>query len=135
MAAIVKAFKEYWDEMLAVGLGIVVTDVVGDTVKGFLEPIIGGFIEAKWMDAITELVIGFGLLAIGEMFVPIKWRAYTRLASFGALGIGIANVISTAIGIITPAPAPAGFGGLGTKPRSVTFVPPAVVARPPEIFS
>lgn len=136
MAAVVNALKEYWDEALAVGVGIVLTDVVGDTVKGWLEPLVGGFIDPKWMDAITELVIGVAVLAVGELWVPMKYKAYTRLASFGALGIGVANIIGTAIGLI---PAPTGARAarvvVSRPPVRVTRAPTVSKAAAPEIFS
>lgn len=137
MAAIVKAIKEYWDEMLAVGVGIVITDVVGDQVRNFLEPIIGNFISADWMDAVTELLIGVGILAIGEMAIPIKYKAYTRLAAFGAIGIGVANVVSTAIAGFAPAGARAPRTVVARARPAVTVRRPTA-ARPtvaPEIFS
>lgn len=132
MAAVINAFKEYWDDMLAVGVGIVLTDVVGDQVKEFLTPIVGDFIEPKWMDAIVELMIGVTVLFIGEMWVPTKWKAYSRLASFGAIGIGLANVVGTAIGLIPGPERAVTPRGRPTKVAPSRRVAPKIA---PEIFS
>jgi len=95
MAAVMRALTENWDEMLAVGLGIVITDLVGDTVSGWVSQ----YVPAKWLDPVTEILIGIGILFVGEWIAPIGWKAYTRLASFGAIGIGIANAIGIAFGL------------------------------------
>jgi len=60
MAAVIRAYREYWDEMLAVGLGVVLTDIAGNTVRSWIEPIMSGAgIDPRWLDPIAEALIGF----------------------------------------------------------------------------
>lgn len=103
MAAIVKFYREYWDEALAVGLGVVVTDVVGNTVKGWVGPFLTGIgIDPKWFDSISELLIGFGLAVFSEFLAPVGWKVYLRLAAFGATAVGIADAVAIALGLVAP---------------------------------
>ena len=108
MAAVIKAYREYWDEMLAVGVGVVVTDLTGNTVKGFVGPWLEKIGLGNWADPISEFLIGAGLLAVSEMLIPVtsKWKVYGRLAAFGATAVAVADTIAIALGQV-PAPAPA----------------------------
>ena len=107
MAAIVNAYKEYWDEMLAVGLGVVITDIAGNTVKSWIGPWLEKIGLGRWTDPATEGLIGFGLLAVSEMLIKeAKWKIYFRLAAFGATAVAIADAIAIMLGYV-PAPAPA----------------------------
>jgi hypothetical protein len=135
MAAVIRAYREYWDEMLAVGLGVVLTDIAGNTVRSWIEPIMSGAgIDPRWLDPIAEALIGFGVLLVSEMFAPAGWKVYARLAAFGATAVAVANAVAILTGL-TPAPAPA---VKRVVPRQVTIrrVPaaPTVPARAPEIF-
>lgn len=85
---------ERWDQPLAIGLGVVVTDLIGDTIKGF----IGRFIPADWLDPAAEFVIGI-LLFVASRFVGGRFSAFVKVMSFGAFGIAIADTIGTALGI------------------------------------
>lgn len=126
MAAVIKAYKEYWDEMLAVGVGVVVTDLTGNTVKGFIGPWLEKVGLGNWADPISEFVIGAGVLAVSEMLIPVtsKWKVYGRLAAFGATAVAIADTIAIALGQV-PAPAPA-----RPAPRPTPAVRRPVPARP-----
>jgi len=107
MAAIINAYKEYWDEMLAVGLGVVITDIAGNTVKSWIGPWLEKVGLGRWTDPATEGLIGMGILAISEMFIrEAKWKIYLRLAAFGATAVAIADAIAIMLGYV-PAPAPA----------------------------
>jgi hypothetical protein len=127
LAAIVKAYREYWDEMLAVGLGVVITDVVGNTIKGFISPWLEKVGLAQWADPISEFLIGLGIMGVTEMLISpgSKWKIYGRLMAFGATAVAIADVVAIAMGMIkapTAAPAPA--------PRPTVVTPTVVPARP-----
>lgn len=142
MAAIIKAYREYWDEMLAVGLGVVVTDVAGNTVKGFVGPMLEKVGLAKWVDPISEFAIGAGLMAVSEMLIPTtsKFKVYGRLAAFGATAVAVADVIAIAIGMVAPAPAArptpvptptsAPSAPSVVTPRPAYVIPPPAAARP-----
>jgi len=107
MAAIFKAYREYWDEMLAVGIGVVITDVAGNTVKGWVGPWLEKIGLGNWADPISEGLIGTGLLAISEMVIKeARWKIWMRLAAFGATAVAIADAIAIMLGYV-PAPAPA----------------------------
>lgn len=93
--SLTRTLTDSLDEMLAVGLGVVITDVFGDQVSAF----IGQWVPAKWLDPVTEVLIGFGILILGEWFAPVAWRVYIRLASFGAVAAGIADAVSIALGL------------------------------------
>lgn len=124
MAAIVKAYREYWDEMLAVGLGVVVTDLAGNTIKSFVGPLLDKVGLSNWVDPISEFGIGAGILAVTEMLMPSgsKYKIYGRLMSFGATAVAVADAVAIAIGMVTPTAAKA-------RPTVPTYVPPTV--RPP----
>ena len=107
MAAIFNAYREYWDEMLAVGIGVVITDVAGNTVKGWVGPWLEKIGLGNWVDPISEGLIGTGLLAISEMVIKeARWKIWMRLAAFGATAVAIADAIAIMLGYV-PAPAPA----------------------------
>lgn len=131
MAAIVRAYREYWDEMLAVGLGVVITDVLGNTVKGFVSPFLEKVGLAQWADPISEFLIGLGIMGVTELLISpgSKWKIYGRLMAFGATAVAIADVVAIAMGMFkaptaapTPTPAPA--------PRPTVVTPTVVPARP-----
>lgn len=142
MAAVIRAYREYWDEMLAVGLGVVVTDVVGNTVKGWLEPWLTQMGIAQWADPIAEFLIGAGILAVAEMFLTGTMKTYGRLAAFGATAVAIADAVAILMGYIpttarpagltapvvrppSPAPSPAPAAAVTISPRPTTSTAPA----------
>ena len=86
---------DYWDEALAVGLGIVVVDMLSDRVAGWLSK----WVPEKWLDVATEGVIGLGLFVVGEWLAPAAYKVYTRLAAFGALGLAVAHAIKALTGL------------------------------------
>jgi hypothetical protein len=134
MAAIVKAYKEYWDEMLAVGLGVIFTDVAGNTVKTFVGPWLEGIGLGQWVDPISEGLIGLGVLGVTEMLLsPVsKFKIYGRLIGFGATAVAIADAVAIATGQIAmparPAPRPAAPRPTRATP---TVRPPPTVIPPP----
>lgn len=128
MAAIIRAYKEYWDEMLAVGVGVVATDVAGNTVKGFVGPWLDKIGLTAWADPITEALIGTGLLAVSEMFLKGSSKVYGRLAAFGATAVAVADVVAVAMGMV-PAPAPARPTPV-RRPVPARPVAPRVAPRP-----
>jgi len=133
MAAIINAYREYWDEMLAVGLGVVITDVAGNTVKGFIGPWLEKIGLGNWVDPVTEGLIGTGILAVSEMFIrEAKWKIYFRLAAFGATAVAIADAIAIMLGMV-PAPAPAARPPVRAptpRPARPTPTPAPSPARP-----
>lgn len=121
MAVAISTLTENWDEALAAGVGIVLTDVVGDTVSGYISE----FVPAKWLDPVTEMLIGVGILIFGEWFAPAAYKAYTRLASYGALGIGIADAIGIMLGFSScghSSSSEGSSGGQGSQQSQVKFL-------------
>jgi hypothetical protein len=137
MAAIIKAYREFWDEMLAVGLGVVVTDVAGNTVKGFVGPWLEKVGLAQWADPISEFAIGTALIAVSEMLIPAtsKYKVYGRLAAFGATAVAVADTIAIAMGMFTPTPArpAAPVTQMQVVPRQTTPPTPQVVTPRPAV--
>lgn len=110
-------FPERWDQPLAIGLGVVVVQLVGNTVKSYINQ----FVPAAWLDPVAEIIIGIGLWAVGS-YMGIgwfKWMSYGALAIGIADGIGIATGIgaSPIVGIIHKAPTHAASGPTGTGVR------------------
>jgi hypothetical protein len=132
LAAIVKAYREYWDEMLAVGLGVVITDVVGNTVKGFVAPWLEKVGLAQWADPISEFLIGLGIMGVTELLISpgSKWKIYGRLMAFGATAVAIADVVAIAMGMIAPTARPTAAPAPAPRPTVVTPTPTVVPARP-----
>ncbi len=121
MSAIVKAYREYWDEMLAVGLGVVITDVVGNYVKGAVSPWLEKVGLSDWADPISEFLIGLGIMGVTEMLISpaSKWKVYGRLMSFGATAVAIADAVAIAIAKFKP-----------TAPAASVARPPSPVVVP-----
>ena len=84
-------FPERWDQPLAIGVGVVIVQLVGNTVKNT----IGKFVPAAWLDPVAEFIIGIGLWIVGS-YTGIGWFKWF---SYGALAIGIADAIGVATGI------------------------------------
>jgi len=94
-------FPEQWDVPLAMGLGVVITGYVGDTIAGFISQ----WVPADWLNPVSELIVGFILFMLGG-WVGGDMSRWLRLFSFGAFAVGIADAITTLLGL-TAAPAAA----------------------------
>ena len=101
------AITGYWDELLAVGVGITVVDVLSDRVAAFLGP----WVPADWVNIVSEAAIGVGIFALGEYFAPAGWKVYTRLASFGAIGLAAAHTVSKLLALGGGSPIGESLGG------------------------
>jgi hypothetical protein len=102
MAAISRAlhggwFPEAWDVPVALGLGVVITGYIGDTVASFISQ----WVPANWLNPVSELIIGIGLFMLGG-WVGGDVSMWLRLFSFGSFAVGIADSISVLLGL-TPA--------------------------------
>ncbi|GAI32809.1 unnamed protein product, partial [marine sediment metagenome] len=82
-------FPENWTPVLGIGLGVVVTGFLGDTVAGFLS----GFVPAEWMNPASELLVGFLLFIIGG-YLGGDMSMWLRLFSVGAFAVGIADAVT-----------------------------------------
>ncbi|MBA7489857.1 hypothetical protein ES702_00391 [subsurface metagenome] len=103
MASIVGAlrggwFPEDWSAPVALGLGVVITGFLGDTVAGFLS----GFVPSEWMNPASELLVGVLLFILGG-FIGGDMSMWLRLFSLGAFAVGIADAVSIVLGLVTPA--------------------------------
>jgi hypothetical protein len=90
-------FPEKWDIPLGLGLGVVITGFLGDTIAGF----IGQFVPAQWLNPVSELIIGLILFLAGGWLAGDLSR-WLRLFSFGAFAVGIADAISIVLGLVAP---------------------------------
>jgi len=84
-----RALAEVWDEALAIGVGIIGVDFIGNMLRATVER----FVPAAWVDPATEGIVGGLILVAGEFLAPTGWRVYTRLAGVAALGLAIADGI------------------------------------------
>lgn len=105
MAAIGRAltggfFPEDWTAPVAMGLGVVLTGFLGDTIAGF----IGQFIPAEWLNPATEIVAGILFFFLGGV-IGGNWSMWLRFFSLGAFAVGIADAITILLGLGAPAPA------------------------------
>jgi vacuolar-type H+-ATPase subunit I/STV1 len=91
-------FPENWDLPLAMGLGVVATGYLGDTIAGF----IGQFIPAEWLNPASEIVIGVLLFFLGGMGGLAGISSWLRMASLGAFAVGIADAVSIITGMVVP---------------------------------
>jgi len=87
-------FPDQWDVPLAIGLGVVVTGYLGDTVASFVSQ----WVPANWLNPVSEIIIGIVLFALGG-FIGGGMSRWLRLFSFGAFAVGIADAISVALGL------------------------------------
>lgn len=85
---------EIWDEAIAIGLGVVMVDVIGDYIASY----IGKYVPAKWIDPASEGVLGVLILMFGEIFLPVAMAKWTRFAGAAALGVAIADTIGIMLG-------------------------------------
>jgi len=105
MAAIAHAlrggyFPEQWDIPVAIGLGVVITGYVGDTIAGFISQ----WVPADWLNPVSELVVGVLMFMMGG-FIGGDMSMWLRLFSFGAFAVGIADAITVVLGLSAPAAA------------------------------
>lgn len=94
-------FPEAWEIPVAIGLGVVATGYLGDTVAGFISQ----WVPAAWLNPVSELVIGVLLFMLGG-WVGGDISMWLRLLSFGAFAVGIADVITMVLGMAPGAPTP-----------------------------
>ncbi|MBA7707509.1 hypothetical protein ES703_116383 [subsurface metagenome] len=99
MSAIVGALKgqwfpEVWEVPVGVALGVVITGFLGDTVAG----VIGQFVPAEWLNPTSEIIIGFLLFIIGGA-VGGDMGMWVKIFSVGAFAVGIADAVSTLLGL------------------------------------
>jgi len=92
-------FPEQWDVPLAMGLGVVITGYLGDTVAGWISQ----WVPAEWLNPASEIIIGIILFVLGG-WIGGDMSKWLRLFSFGAFTVGIADAITTLLGLAAPAP-------------------------------
>lgn len=90
-------FPEQWDIPVAIGLGVVITGYVGDTIAGFISQ----YIPAEWLNPVSELIVGLLLFMLGG-WLGGDISMWIRLFSFGAFAVGIADAISVLLGLTAP---------------------------------
>jgi len=90
-----RGLLEVWDEALAVGVGIIGVDFIGNMLRATVER----FVPAAWVDPATEGIVGTLILVAGEYLAPSGWHVYTRLAGVAALGLAIADAIGILLGM------------------------------------
>ena len=90
-------FPEKWDVPLGLGLGVVITGFLGDTIAGFVSQ----FVPAQWLNPVSEIIIGLLLFLAGGWLTGDISR-WLRLFSFGAFAVGIADAISILLGLVSP---------------------------------
>ena len=93
-------FPEAWDIPVALGLGVVITGYMGDTIAGWISQ----FVPAEWLNPTSEIIIGIILFMLGG-WVAGDISMWIRLFSFGAFAVGIADAITVLLGLGAPAPA------------------------------
>lgn len=92
-------FPEAWDIPVALGLGVVITGYMGDTIAGWVSQ----FVPAEWLNPTSEIIIGVLLFILGG-WVAGDISMWIRLFSFGAFAVGIADAITVLLGLgATPA--------------------------------
>lgn len=96
-------FPESWDIPLALGLGVVVTGFLGDTVAGFISQ----WIPADWLNPTAELIVGV-LLWLAGGWMTGDMSKWLRLFSLGAFAVGIADAVTVVLGLVSPPAAAAG---------------------------
>lgn len=99
MAAIAHAlrggwFPEQWDIPVAIGLGVVITGYVGDTIAGFISQ----WVPAEWLNPVSEIVVGILMFMLGG-WIGGDMSMWLRLFSFGAFAVGIADAITVVLGL------------------------------------
>jgi len=93
-------FPEKWDIPVAIGLGVVITGYVGDTIAGFISQ----WVPVDWLNPVSEMVVGIIMFMLGG-WIGGDMSMWLRLFSFGAFAVGIADAITVVLGLTAPAPA------------------------------
>jgi hypothetical protein len=109
-------FPEEWDIPVALGLGVVITGYMGDTVAGWISQ----WIPAEWLNPTSEIIIGIILFVLGG-WVAGDLSKWVRLFSFGAFAVGIADAITVLLGLgAAPAAGVRVITPTGTTVRTAT---------------
>jgi hypothetical protein len=87
-------FPESWDVPVALGLGVVITGYMGDTIAGWISQ----WVPAEWLNPTSEIIIGIILFMLGG-WVTGDISMWIRLFSFGAFAVGIADAITVLLGL------------------------------------
>jgi hypothetical protein len=87
-------FPEQWDVPVALGLGVVITGYMGDTIAGWISQ----WVPAEWLNPASELIIGVLLFMLGGWLTG-DLSMWIRLFSFGAFAVGIADAITVVLGL------------------------------------
>jgi len=109
-------FPESWDVPVALGLGVVITGYMGDTIAGWISQ----FVPAEWLNPASEIIIGIILFMLGG-WVAGDFSQWIRLFSFGAFAVGIADAITVLLGL--------GGGAGAAGVRVVTSSPVRVASQ------
>jgi len=109
-------FPEAWDVPVALGLGVVITGYMGDTIAGWISQ----FVPAEWLNPTSEIIIGIFLFMLGG-WVAGDISMWIRLFSFGAFAVGIADAITVLLGLgAAPAAGVRVITSQGSTVRSMT---------------
>lgn len=87
-------FPENWDVPVAIGLGVVVTGFMGDTIAGFISQ----WIPAEWLNPASEFIAGLVLFMLGGA-VGGQFSTWIRLFSFGAFAVAVADTLTILLGL------------------------------------
>jgi len=87
-------FPEQWDVPVAIGLGVVITGYVGDTIAGFISQ----WVPADWLNPASEIIVGILMFMLGG-WIGGDMSMWLRLFSFGAFAVGIADAITVLLGL------------------------------------
>ena len=126
-------FPENWMPPLAMGLGVVITGYLGDTIAGF----VSGFIPAEWLNPASEIIIGILLFLVGG-WVGGDMSMWLRMFSLGAFAVGIADSVTVLLGlgvptaavrVVTARPAAARYATTAQRPYTI----PTGATRPQAI--
>jgi len=108
-------FPEQWQYPVAMGLGVVITGYVGDTIAGFISQ----WVPADWLNPVSEIIVGIIMFMLGG-WIGGDLSMWLRLFSFGAFAVGIADAVSVLLGLgATAARVPARVRVV-TAPRTTT---------------
>jgi hypothetical protein len=91
-------FPEQWDIPVALGVGVVITGYMGDTIAGWISQ----FVPAEWLNPASEFIIGIIMFLLGGWLTG-DMSMWIRLFSFGAFGVAIADTITVVLGMTKPA--------------------------------
>lgn len=87
-------FPEQWDIPVAIGLGVVITGYIGDTIAGFISQ----WVPADWLNPASELIVGVLMFMLGG-WIGGDMSMWLRLFSFGAFAVGIADALTVVLGL------------------------------------